>query len=119
MKRTVYIIIATVVFLAAAGLLYIHFSSKQSKDPKLQIPKAQSAVDLRPLIVKKLQQLVKDGSDGLYDLSIEKLEPDISKSQLDVINAKLTPDSAALQKLDSAKKAPDDIYKISLQALHI
>src|SRR5690348_11606898 len=119
MRRTVYIIIAIVVVLAVAVVSYIHFFTPKTKHPNQQIPKATSAVDIRPFIVKKLQQLVKDGSDGLYNLSIEKLEPDVSQASLDVFGAKLTPDSAALKKLDSAQKAPDDIYNISFHALHI
>ena len=119
MRRTVYIILAIVVVLAVVVVSYIHFFTPKTEDPNQQIPKATSAVDLRPFIVKKLQQLVKDGSDGLYNLSIEKLEPDVSQASLDVFGAKLTPDSAALKKLDSAQKAPDDIYNISFHALHI
>ena len=118
MKRSGYIVIVIIVILAAVAVLYIHFSA-EANDPKQKVPKAESATDIRPLVVKKLQQLVKDGSDGLYNLSVEKLEPDITHSQLDLINATLIPDTSALQKLNGLKKAPDDVYKISLDSLHI
>jgi hypothetical protein len=118
MKRSGYIVILIIVILAAVAVLYIHFSA-EANDPKQKIPKAESAVDIRPLVVKKLQQLIKEGSDGLYNLSVEKLEPDITHSQLDLINATLIPDTSALQKLNVLKKAPDDVYKISLDSLHI
>lgn len=119
MKRTGYIIIAVIMMLATAAALYIHFSSGKVNEPTQKAPQAESLVDIRPMLVKKLQQLVKKGSEGLYNLSIEKLQPDLLHSQLDIVNATLIPDTAALQKLHALKKAPDDVYKLFVHSLHI
>ena len=117
MKRTYYII--AVLIIAAGVYLYLHFSLSQIRDTKRRYPKPQSDIDLRPLIANKLQQLVKEGSNGLYNLSVEKIEPDILQSKLDMLNATLSPDTAELTRLDMAKKAPDNVFKFSFDSLHI
>ncbi len=71
------------------------------------------------MVFIRFQQLVKDGSSGLYILSIGKLEPNISELSLDITNATLTPDSAVLAKLVENHKAPDDVLKVSIKFLHI
>lgn len=119
MKLKYYIIIVLLVVSIAGGLWYLKSSKLKKSDPPTGASKSKPIVDLRPLIAKKLQQLVKEGSDGLYNLKMEKLVPDVLQGELDIYNASLTPDSAALKKLDSAQKAPDDIFKISLKELHI
>src|SRR6478672_7694068 len=118
MKRTYYFVIA-ILIIAIGGYLYIHFSLSQIKDAKHVHPKPQSDIDLRPLIITKLQQIVKEGSNGLYNLSVEKLEPDILQSELNILNATIAPDTAELSRLDIAKKAPDNFFKISFDSLHI
>ena len=40
-------------------------------------------------------------------------------SEFDMINVTLTPDPAVLAKLSFAKKAPDDVFKIAFDTLHI
>ena len=66
-----------------------------------------------------MKELVKDGSGGLYNLSIGNIDVDFAASAFDIINASLTPDSAALAALNMAKKAPDDVFKIAFDTLHI
>ena len=70
-------------------------------------------------MIAKLQQLTKDGSDGLYHLSIGRIEPHVLQSTLDMVDVALTPDAAAIKSLDSSKKLQDDVFKISFSALHI
>src|SRR5258705_7734059 len=117
--KKIYFILATVIVIIIGVYLYVRFSVLKSKDFRPDSSKAKSVLDLRPSIIAKLQQLVKDGSDGLYYLSIEKIEPHILKSTLDITNATLSPDSAELNNLLNTKKLPDDVFKISLSALHI
>lgn len=115
MKRAYYIII-TILLITIAGYFFISsfLNSRHNGDP---IP--QSNVDVRPLIITKLQQIVKEGSNGLYNLSVEKLEPDVLRSELKVLRGTLTPDSAELMKLDIAKKVPDNVFRISFDSLRI
>ncbi len=116
MKRTPYVVIIAILILVACAYIYLHVSKANNPQP---VAKSESPIDLRPLIISKLQQLVKDGSEGLYTLSVEKLEPDVLLSKIDVFNATLVPDTAALQRLDKELNAPDDIFQISFTSLHI
>jgi hypothetical protein len=119
MRRIYYIIIGTISLIAITAYLYIFFSQPKTNNAKHEDIKSKSDIDLRPLIITKLQQLVKEGSNGLYNLSVEKIEPDILRSELIALNATLTPDSTALVKLNNAKKTPDNVFKISFDSLHI
>src|ERR1700733_9331728 len=109
-----------VIILAIAAFAIIYFvshSTKNSSNKNKQT--ATSPIDLRPAIIAKLQSLIKSGSDSLYDLSIEKIQPDVLSSTLDIVGAKLTPNKQALQHLDGLQKAPDDVFTVSLDSLHI
>ena len=90
-------------------------SLKKSAQPK----EGESLLDLRPRIIAKLQQLVKEGSKGLYNLSIHQVEPDVLQSRLVVYQAVLDPDTAALNRLDLLRMAPNDVLKISFDSLRI
>ena len=81
--------------------------------------KYRKSEDFEPLIKAKLQQAVKDGSNGLYTLETGEIEIDIVNSSVVVIDARLIIDSARLKVLDSLYEAPDDIYKISFKALSV
>lgn len=81
--------------------------------------KAKSILDLRPKLIAKLQQLVYDGSDGLYRLEVDSFDIDLTDKTLDFTDAVLRYDSARLRYLDSLKKAPDDLYNIHFNTLHI
>jgi hypothetical protein len=115
MRKTHYIVIAILAIVISA---YIYFRFLRANAPK-PLSQSESPIDLRPLIISKLQQLVKESSEGLYNLSVEKLEPDVLQSQIDIFNATLIHDTAALQRLDKELKAPDDVFKISFTSLHI
>src|SRR5690349_16837105 len=100
MKKKGIIILSSVGILLITGYLYLRYSVLNSKTIPVDQSKASSPLDLRPALIAKLQQLVLDGSGGLYKLSIEKLDPDIVNATVDIVNAVLTPDSAVLAKLD-------------------
>lgn len=119
--RKKWLVLSIIIFLVLviSAFVVIHYSSLHSTKNKTALSKNTSPIDLRPAIIAKLQSLVKTGSDGLYDLSIQKIEPDILSSTVSVFDAKLIPNAQALKLLDSLKKAPDDIFTISLDSLHI
>jgi len=110
-----------IVILAIAVFIFIRLLLSDSAKNNVYKgkPTATTPIDLRPAIIAKLQSLIKTGSDGLYDLSIQAIEPDIVSSTLDIVGAKLMPDVQALKRLDSLRKAPDDIFTLSLDSLHI
>lgn len=81
--------------------------------------KYRGAKDFEPLIKKKLEQLVLEGSDSLYRLGISKIDIDITSSQIRLKDVSLDIDSSRLAILDTVKRAPNDLFKISLQDLVI
>jgi len=81
--------------------------------------KFRKSKDFEPLIKAKLQALVKDASNGLYVLNIDKIDVDIVDSKIKVHNAELLIDSARLKVLNEQGIAPADVYKISLSDLDI
>jgi hypothetical protein len=114
------IIIAGIILLiVCAGFIYFKKDILKAPDFKPDNSKATSILDLRPSIVAKLQQVVKDASGGLYILSIDKLEPDVLSSKLDVINGTISVDTTAMQQLDKLGLLPDDVFHIKFHSLHI
>ncbi len=118
MKKAGYII-SIILIIIVSGYFLLRFYLLKTKTTQPDYSKSKSVADLRPLVIAKMKQLVKDGSGGLYNLSIEKINPDIAASEFEIINATLVPDSAALAILNFEKKAPDDVFKIALDTLHI
>ncbi len=108
-----------ILLLVGGGFIWLKWHVLKAKDFAADTGKRQSAIDLRPAIIAKLQQLVKDGSDGLYSLSVGKLEPDVLGSKLDVMNVQITVDSAGFRELERQQKLPDDIFNLSFQSLHV
>ncbi|MEP6617220.1 MAG: hypothetical protein ABJA57_11600 [Ginsengibacter sp.] len=117
--KKIYLILLGIIVICIGAYFYLRFRVLKAKDFKPEVSKARSVTDLRPAIIAKLQQMVKDGSDGLYYLSVEKVEPHVLTSSFDMANASIIPDSQAIRKLDSAQKLPDDLFKISFSKLHI
>lgn len=117
--KKIFIILSIIVIIITAAYLYIRFSVLKVKDFKPDASKSKSAVDLRPAIIAKLQQLVKDGSNGLYHLTIEEIQPHDVISKVDMLHATLVPDTIAYKNMDSAHALPDDVFKISFSSLHV
>jgi len=128
-KKIILIIAVSLFVIISGGFLYLKYGILKTNDVKPPDPilsqasdsseKKSSILDLRPAIIAKIQQLVKDGSDGLYNLSIQKIDPDLLSSKLDVIDGAISVDTAAMQRLDASKKLPDDIFHINFHSLHI
>ena len=103
--RKKWIIILTTIFVLVAGVFfYIKFRGSK---------------DFEPVIKEKLQQIVKEASDSLYILDVDKINVDVVNSQVIVINASLNIDTIRLAQLDKLQQAPNDVYKISLKNLLI
>jgi len=117
-KRLI-IIAGIILLIVCAGFLYFKKDVLKSTDFKPDNSKATSILDLRPSIIAKLQQVVKDASQGLYVLSIDKLEPDVLSSKLDVTDGTISIDTTVMQQLDKLKMLPDDVFDIKFHSLHI
>ncbi len=81
--------------------------------------KTRKSTDFEPLLKSKLQEIVKNGSNGLYSLEVDHVEVDILKSTVDLKNPSLKVDSTRLKFLIESKAAPVDVYNVSLAQLHI
>jgi hypothetical protein len=99
--------------------LYLRFSLLKSKDFKPDTTQSRSILDLRPQLITRLQQVVKDGTAGLYNLSIGKIEPHINSGGGDIMAVKIVPDSTILVRLKSSPDAPAEVLKISIDSFHI
>ena len=113
------VVVSVVLLVIVSAYVYTRYYFLKTKNFKPDNSKAKNVLDLRPAIIAKLQQVVKDGSDGLYVLSIQKLDIDVLAAKLDAVNAMITVDTAAMLQLDKLKKLPDDIFKIKFASLHI
>src|SRR6185437_14633001 len=117
--KKIFLIFVSIIVVIIGVYLYIRFDFLKAKDFKPDNSKSKSIVDMRPAIIAKLRQLVKDASRGLYHLSIGNIDLHIAASSIDITNATLTPDSARIKDLDNAHTLPDDIFKISFSSLRI
>ncbi|HTM93952.1 MAG TPA: hypothetical protein VL095_16135, partial [Flavisolibacter sp.] len=95
------------------------FTPGLAKDSTTATKPSESILDLKPKLIEKLQQLVKQGSGGLYNLFIHELKPDILKSTVSISKASLVPDTAALKQLEQSKRLPDEIFRIKTDSIWI
>ena len=129
MNKIILITVISLFVVVGGGFLYLKYGVLNANDVKpvssggsqadTSSAKKSSILDLRPAIIAKIQQLVKDGSDGLYNLSIQKIDPDLLSSKLDIVDGIITVDTAAMHRLDASEKLPDDIFHINFHLLHI
>jgi hypothetical protein len=112
--------------LAVSGYLYISrslstpgFSPAFARDSTVVTRPAESVLDLKPKLIEKLQQLVKQGSGGIYNLFIHELKPDILKSTVSISNASLIPDTSVLTQLEQSNQSPDEIFRIKTDSIWI
>lgn len=79
----------------------------------------RKSADFEPLIKERLGKLVHDASQGLYKLEIEKLEADVLKSKLILVKAHLIPDTALYRIMELEKRAPDDVFEVTIDKLSL
>lgn len=81
--------------------------------------KARNLEDFDPLIKEKLQDIVMNGTDGLYRLRYDSLKSDVYGGTVILKNVHVFPDSARLLHLDSIHMKPADIFDFTLTTLAI
>jgi hypothetical protein len=101
-----YLIIIPLVLLALAAAVFIYL-----KDRKLK--------DFEPVIIDKLAELVREGTNGLYRLEIGSLEVDLIGSRISLVNARLLPDSTTLLQMERENRAPNDVIFLSVDRMNI
>ncbi|MEP6700185.1 MAG: hypothetical protein ABJA85_02670, partial [Bacteroidota bacterium] len=118
MKRK-YVILIIIPVLLISAYLYLRFSVLRSKDFKPDLSKSRSIADLRPQLIAKLQQLVKDGSAGLYKLQIDDINVKLSNGGISINEIILLPDSNFLATPQEQNQKPGDIFKFKADSLII
>ncbi|HMJ47462.1 MAG TPA: hypothetical protein VK498_09035 [Ferruginibacter sp.] len=113
-----HVILIALLIISIGVYLYLHNKVLKAKDFEPDNSKKETPVDLRPKIIAKLQQLVKDGSYGLYKLSIDSLSTNVLTSKVTITGASLDIDSSALKKLHNLQLLPDEIFRIKINSIH-
>jgi len=73
----------------------------------------------KPVLQKRLQELVLSSSDSLYHIEYSDFDLDIASGNATLSDFKLVPDTAVYEKLVRLKKAPDNLFIISVKKLSI
>jgi len=94
-------------------------TSNQQGAPDTLDGKKVSPLDLRPLFIERMQQLLKKSSNGLYHLSVGDLTVDVLASKISLRNVAVRPDEKAMTTLQTAGQLPGDIYHLTFKSLEI
>jgi hypothetical protein len=73
----------------------------------------------KPLLQKQLKELVIKTSDSLYFIQYSDFDLNIASGNATLYDFKLIPDSAVYKKLVALKKAPDNLFMLSVKKLTI
>ena len=126
-----FLLILIPALLLLGGFLYLRFSMqstirKEEKYATEVLPasdtlngKKVSKVDLRPLFIARIQQLLKHSSNGLYDLKVGNLEIDVLASTVSLQQVVLQPNAKILDSLKIKGHTPSSIFTISFGNLLI
>ncbi|MBB5648276.1 hypothetical protein [Pedobacter cryoconitis] len=77
------------------------------------------SVKLRPVIMKELKDLVLNSTDSLYHIEFSTVNTNFLLGNASVSNVKIIPDTIIFNKLIKLKRAPNNIYEVSLKKLTI
>jgi len=73
----------------------------------------------KPLLQQKLKALVLNSTDSLYHIEYSDFDLNISSGNATLSDFKLIPDTAVYQKLVAERKAPDNLFTLSVKKLSI
>lgn len=81
--------------------------------------KKTSALDLRPLFVERMQQLLQKSSSGLYVLSVGDLRVDVLSSTVSLQNVTVRPNEKVRKALQANGSLPGDVFTVAFKSLVI
>lgn len=127
MNRKLFFILLGVAILLIGGYVFVRFFLKNSGSEtshKVQVVdtlggKKVSALDLRPLFIEKMQQVLLKSSNGLYKLSVGDLNVDVLASTVSLQNVTVLPDAQALASLKINNLLPQNVLSCSFENLVI
>ena len=73
----------------------------------------------KPLLQKELKDLVLKTTDGLYSIEYSDFDLNLTSGNLTLSDFKLVPDTSVYNKLVTIKKAPDNLFTLSVKKLVI
>ena len=73
----------------------------------------------KPVLQKRLKELVLSSSDSLYHIEYSDFDLDIASGNATLSDFRLIPDTAVYEKLVRLKKAPDNLFILSVKKLSI
>src|ERR1700679_2465075 len=73
----------------------------------------------KPILQAQLKQLVLKSSDSLYHIEYSDFDLNITSGDATLSDFKLVPDTAVYEKLVALKKAPDNLFILSVKKLSI
>jgi len=73
----------------------------------------------KPVLQKRLKELVLSASDSLYHIEYSDFDLNIASGNATLTDFKLIPDTAVYERLVSMKKAPDNLFILSVKKLSI
>ncbi len=104
-RRWPYILLLIVVLIAGTGY---YFYNKYLASNKW-----------KPLLQAELKDLVLSSTDSLYHIEYSDFDLNITSGNATLKNFKLVPDTVVYQRLVAAKKAPDNLFILSVKKLSI
>src|SRR4051812_48675265 len=73
----------------------------------------------KPLLQQQLKEMVLNSTDSLYHIEYSDFDLDLGSGNATLSDFKLVPDSVVYQKLVALKKAPDNLFTLSVKKLSI
>jgi hypothetical protein len=73
----------------------------------------------KPILQARLKELVLKSSDSLYHIECSDFDLNLTSGDATLTDFKLVPDSAVYEKLVTQKKAPDNLFTLSVKKLSI
>ena len=131
MRKRLLIIVLVVGAIVVGSYLFIRLSLQKAigkenettgsiQPPLASAENAKAPVaDLRPLFIKRMQQLLKSSSDGLYDLSVGDMKVDLLASTVSLQNVAVHPNAESLKSLQQNGRLPVNVFNISFKSLVI
>ena len=130
MNKKVLLLILIPSLLIAGGYLFIRYTlgstiardgGKNATLTKTDSASAKQALslDLRPLIIQRLQQLVAKTSDNIYELSVGDMKVDVLSSNASFQNVVLKPDKKRADSLRGLGLAPVETFAFSFPKLEV
>lgn len=77
------------------------------------------SVKFKPLINKKIRELVQKSTNGLYSIAFSEIHTNFITGSATISNVKIVPDTNIFKLQIAAKKAPNNLYYIRLRKLVI